>query len=185
MVKNQDYATRTRHPRLSDQKAEQLLLGRSRRNNQADQPAEWQFEKRSRRPALDPFNAALNYGYGMLYRVVESAAFAASLDPYMGVLHAEEYQTPTLTFDLIEPFRPWLDRLVLECFYEDRFVPAHFEPKDEGWHLSKPGKAFWFPCFDAWMQEKLPDKDGRNTARRNHIYAFAGGFSQFLKTWKP
>lgn len=148
-------------------------------------PAEWRFEKRSRRPALDPFNAALNYGYGMLYRIVESATFAAALDPYMGVLHAEEYNTPTLTFDLIEPFRPWLDQVVITCFMEHQFTPTHFEPFKEGWKLAKPGKAFWIPYFDAWIKEKTQDGEGKNTSRRNHIYAFAAAFALFLKTWKP
>lgn len=72
-------------------------------------PEAWQFAKRSRRPAEDGFNAALNYQYGMLYTVVEQALFAAGLDPHLGILHADEYDQPTLAFDLIEPFRPWID----------------------------------------------------------------------------
>ncbi|MCB0530252.1 MAG: CRISPR-associated endonuclease Cas1, partial [Saprospiraceae bacterium] len=67
-------------------------------------PADWRFEGRTRRPAQDPFNAALNYLYGMLYPAVEHAVFAAGLDPYMGILHAEEYDRPALAYDLIEPF---------------------------------------------------------------------------------
>ena len=39
--------------------------------------APYNFDKRSRRPALDIFNATLNYLYGMTYTVVEAGIFAA------------------------------------------------------------------------------------------------------------
>ncbi len=107
----------------------------------ASTPEPWRFEGRSRRPAQDPFNAALNYLYGMLYPVVEGAVFAAGLDPYMGVLHAEEYDRPALTFDLIEPFRPWVDALLLEMCRENALDLRHFEPRDGGWWVGKAAKA--------------------------------------------
>jgi CRISPR-associated endonuclease Cas1 len=47
-------------------------------------------DKRTRRPAQDPLNALINYGYGMLYGEVESAVLTAGLDPHIGVLHREE-----------------------------------------------------------------------------------------------
>ena len=68
------------------------------------------FETRNRQPAEDNFNAALNYVYGMLYGIVETAIFSVGLDPYLGFLHADQYDKPTLSFDMIEPFRPWIDR---------------------------------------------------------------------------
>ncbi|MEM7571698.1 MAG: CRISPR-associated endonuclease Cas1 [Bacteroidota bacterium] len=69
-------------------------------------PKAWQFQGRSRRPALDAYNALTNYFYGMLYALVERALFTAGLDPHLGILHADEYDRPTLAYDLIEPFRP-------------------------------------------------------------------------------
>lgn len=42
----------------------------------------------------------------MLYSVVEAGLFTAGLDPYLGILHADAHKKPTLSFDLIEPFRP-------------------------------------------------------------------------------
>ena len=148
-------------------------------------PDGWKFEKRSRRPALDPFNALLNYGYGMLYGVIETATFTAGLDPYMGLLHAEEYQTPSLTFDLIEPFRPWLDLLVVQCFYRELLTMNYFKPYKKGWQLDKPGKAFWIPAFNDWLREKSPDDQGRNTTRQSKINRYAADFALHLKKWKP
>jgi CRISPR-associated protein Cas1 len=55
--------------------------------------------------AQDPFNAALNYGYGVLYTQVERALVLAGLDPYGGFLHADRPGKPSLVLDLIEEFR--------------------------------------------------------------------------------
>ncbi|MCP4627615.1 MAG: CRISPR-associated endonuclease Cas1, partial [bacterium] len=68
-------------------------------------PEKYQFKKRSRRPAIDPFNAVLNYCYGILYSQVEKACILSGLDPYVGFLHADNYNKKSMVFDLIEPFR--------------------------------------------------------------------------------
>src|SRR5204862_398077 len=60
---------------------------------------------REGRGATDPLNAALNYGYGILYAQVERALLLAGLDPYAGFLHADRPGKPSLVLDLIEEFR--------------------------------------------------------------------------------
>ncbi len=60
---------------------------------------------REGRGARDPFNAALNYGYGILYAHVERALVLAGLDPYAGFLHADRPGKPSLVLDAIEEFR--------------------------------------------------------------------------------
>ena len=54
----------------------------------------------------DPFNMLLNYGYGILYSIVEKALLLVGLDPYGGFFHIPKSGKPTLTFDFIEQFRP-------------------------------------------------------------------------------
>ncbi|MBN2007613.1 MAG: CRISPR-associated endonuclease Cas1 [Anaerolineae bacterium] len=69
---------------------------------------------RKGRGARDPFNAALNYGYGVLYGQVERAIILAGLDPYAGFIHTDRPGKPSLVLDLIEEFRaPVVDRSVL------------------------------------------------------------------------
>lgn len=69
---------------------------------------------RAGRGAHDPFNAALNYGYGVLYGQVERAILLAGLDPYAGFIHVDRPGKPSLVLDLIEEFRqPVVDRTVL------------------------------------------------------------------------
>ncbi|MCA9934225.1 MAG: CRISPR-associated endonuclease Cas1, partial [Anaerolineales bacterium] len=66
------------------------------------------------RGARDPFNSALNYGYGILYSQIERALVLAGLDPYGGFIHVDRPGKPSLVLDFIEPFRsPVVDRTVL------------------------------------------------------------------------
>jgi CRISPR-associated protein Cas1 len=68
-------------------------------------PPELEWPGRKTRGAEDPFNQALNYGYGVLYKQVEYALVLAGLDPYAGMLHADRPGKPSLVLDLIEEFR--------------------------------------------------------------------------------
>ncbi len=77
-------------------------------------PAEPPWPGRLGRGAQDPINRALNYGYGILYGVVERAALLAGLDPYAGYLHTDRPGKPSLVLDLVEEFRaPVVDRTIL------------------------------------------------------------------------
>lgn len=77
-------------------------------------PAAYAWPGRTGREAQDPLNAALNYGYGILYGQVERALLLAGLDPYAGYLHTDRPGKPSLVCDLIEPFRvPAVDRVVI------------------------------------------------------------------------
>lgn len=77
-------------------------------------PEKYAFPGRVGRGATDPLNAALNYGYGILYGQVERAIVLAGLDPYAGFLHVDRPGKPSLTLDFIEEFRPTVvDRTIL------------------------------------------------------------------------
>jgi len=70
-------------------------------------PGELGFRGRSR-DAGDPVNAALNYGYGILYSLAWRALVLAGLDPYAGFLHVDRSGKPVLAFDYVEMWRPAL-----------------------------------------------------------------------------
>jgi CRISPR-associated protein Cas1 len=77
-------------------------------------PPELNWPGRKTRGAKDGLNAALNYGYGILYGQVERALVLAGLDPYAGFIHVDRPGKPSLTLDAIEEFRqPVVDRTVL------------------------------------------------------------------------
>lgn len=71
------------------------------------------FAGRERQGATDLVNSLLNYGYGMLYPRMHHALVLAGLHPGISFLHSFQDGKPTLTFDLIEEFRPQaVDRVV-------------------------------------------------------------------------
>lgn len=77
-------------------------------------PDELNWPGREGRGTTDPFNSALNYGYGILYSQVQQALVLAGLDPYAGFIHVDRPGRPSLTLDLIEEFRaPVVDRTIL------------------------------------------------------------------------
>ena len=129
------------------------------RNLSALMPVPFQFEKRSRQPALDYFNAALNYLYGMTYSVVESGVFAKGFDPFAGYLHTDDYLKTSLVFDLIEPVRPFIDRLLIEIINAGLLTAAHFEQKQQGYWLNKEGKKVLIPAFNDYLYRRIKSDD--------------------------
>ncbi len=70
------------------------------------------FRERRYPQAPDLMNRLLNYGYGVLGRTWTTVVLRAGLDPHLGVLHADRIGRPGLVLDLLEPWRPWVDRTI-------------------------------------------------------------------------
>ncbi|WP_316859277.1 type II CRISPR-associated endonuclease Cas1 [uncultured Cohaesibacter sp.] len=60
-------------------------------------------------------NSQLNYGYTILRSMVMRAIVSAGLNPTIGVFHSNRGNAFALADDLVEPFRPIVDALVLHC----------------------------------------------------------------------
>lgn len=63
-------------------------------------------------------NRLLNYGYAVLRAVIARAVVAAGLHPSLGIHHCNRYSSFCLADDLMEPFRPLVDRTVQEIVDE-------------------------------------------------------------------
>lgn len=59
-------------------------------------------------------NSLLNYGYTVLRAIVSRAICAAGLHPTLGIFHANRANAFALADDLMEPYRPLVDQLVLD-----------------------------------------------------------------------
>ena len=66
-----------------------------------------------------PINAALNYGYAVLLSLVNREITARGCITQVGICHRNEYNQFNLTCDLMEPFRPAVDRLVVDYLAAD------------------------------------------------------------------
>lgn len=58
-------------------------------------------------------NAQLNYGYAILRSVVARALTASGMFPSIGIHHKNKYNAFCLADDIMEPYRPYVDWLVL------------------------------------------------------------------------
>jgi CRISPR-associated endonuclease Cas1 len=76
------------------------------------------------RHATHPFNAILNYAYGVLESQTRIDTVAAGLDPTIGYLHAETQGRIALVYDLMEPQRPAIDREMLKFIAENDLSPG-------------------------------------------------------------
>ena len=79
-------------------------------------PPQLGFKKRVKRYDLgprDPVNTALNIGYGLLKKECWRALHLAGLNPHIGYLHKPRRAQPALVYDLVEEFRPAVDKAVL------------------------------------------------------------------------
>ncbi len=112
------------------------------------------FEKRTRRPPLDPFNSMISLGYSVILNEIYGKLEGKGLNPYFGVLHQDHEKHPTLASDLMEEWRPVLvDSLALsllngheiaaEEFYQEDFKPGVF--------LTKQG----FKTYISKLEEKF------------------------------
>lgn len=59
-------------------------------------------------------NNLLNYGYAILRAVVARSLVASGLLPTLGIHHHNRYNAYCLADDIMEPYRPYIDRLVYD-----------------------------------------------------------------------
>ena len=65
-----------------------------------------------------PVNAALNYGYAVLLSMVNREVVSRGYLTQCGICHRSEYNQFNFSCDLMEPFRPIVDRLAYEYAQE-------------------------------------------------------------------
>lgn len=66
----------------------------------------------------DEPNNLLNYGYAILRAIVARSLVGSGLLPTLGIHHHNRYNAFCLADDIMEPYRPFVDRLVLEIVNE-------------------------------------------------------------------
>lgn len=67
----------------------------------------------------EPPNNLLNYGYAILRAVVARSLVGSGLLPTLGIHHHNRYNAYCLADDIMEPYRPYVDELVLRIMQEE------------------------------------------------------------------
>ncbi|WP_419841660.1 type II CRISPR-associated endonuclease Cas1 [Candidatus Poriferisodalis sp.] len=82
-----------------------------------------------RRQDGSPPNGLLNYGYAVLRATAARSICASGLHPSLGLQHHNRFNAFCLADDLMEPFRPAVDRIVVTLWNEGhRSVDAETKP---------------------------------------------------------
>lgn len=99
------------------------------------------FSGRNRRPPRDPFNAALSFGYSLLYRDAMGAIMNVGLDPSFGFFHQPRSAAYPLALDVMELFRTVLwDMPLVASVNRKQWTHEHFNrSRDQVW-LSLSGR---------------------------------------------
>lgn len=80
----------------------------------------------------DAPNNFLNFGYAILRSMVARALVSSGLNPTIGIFHRNKYNAYCLADDIMEPYRPYVDEMVLE------WINKPFQPTE----LTIDSKAF-------------------------------------------
>lgn len=121
------------------------------------QREEFIFRTRTRQPPLDRVNCLLSFLYALVRHDCISALTVAGLDPFVGFLHAERANRPSLALDLMEEFRPWLaDRLAITLINRQQIQPGHFALREGGAvELTAEGRKTLIKAYQERKRESL------------------------------
>ncbi|MFI3298137.1 MAG: CRISPR-associated endonuclease Cas1 [bacterium] len=147
-------------------------------------PEAYRFENRSQRPAMDVVNAFLNYGYGLLYSKVEGALIKAGIDPYIGVLHRDDYNRPVLVYDVIEIYRVWIDYIVYSLMAQNAVTEEYYSIREDGsYWLEQLGRRVLIQSLNDYLEEII--QVGKNSrSRLTHLNLHAQKLAQEFKKYE-
>ena len=147
-------------------------------------PEEYQFEQRSQHPAMDVANAFLNYGYGILYGKIEGALIKAGIDPYIGILHRDDYNRPVLVYDVIELYRIWVDYVVFTLLAQNGITEECYSIREDGSYWLEPlGRRILIQSFNDYLDETI-SKGGVVRSRFTHLNLYVQNLAQKLKRFE-
>lgn len=148
-------------------------------------PERYRFAERSQHPAMDVANAFLNYGYGLLYGKIEGALIKAGIDPYVGVLHRDDYNRPVLVYDVIELYRVWVEYVVYTLLCQDVVTDEFYSVKDDGSYWLEPlGRRVLIQSLNDYLDEVIT-VGGIQRSRSTSISLYAQGLARKFKSAKP
>lgn len=147
-------------------------------------PEQFRFENRTQHPALDVANAFLNYGYGILYGRIEGALIKAGIDPYIGILHRDDYNRPVLVYDVIEMYRIWVDYVVYTLLAQNVITEEFYSVREDGsYWLEALGRRVLIQSLNDYMDEIITMK-GVTRSRLTHLSFYIQSLAQKFKNTK-
>ncbi len=69
-------------------------------------------------------NPLLNYGYAIVRAIIARSLVSSGLLPTLGIHHHNRYNAYCLADDIMEPYRPYVDRIVVDVVNSGNTTPA-------------------------------------------------------------
>lgn len=131
------------------------------------EPLGWKY--RMPRVKADVPNFLLDVGYTMMFNILDSLLRLYGFDTYKGCYHKLFFQRKSLTCDVVEPFRPLIDREVLKIFTLNQIGKGDFQIRNGRVVCSFQTSARYAQVFlEAIMKN------------REDIYRYVQGFYRFV-----
>lgn len=119
---------------------------------------EFAFEKRTKRPPKDPFNAIISFGYTLLHYEIFTTLVTKGLNPYASFLHSDRHKHPALCSDLMEEWRPILiDSLAMALLNNKKIKLEDFDYDEEtgGVFLNKDACKKFVEEFEKRLRQEV------------------------------
>lgn len=118
------------------------------------------WQGRNKRPATDPINSMLSFGYSLLEKDVRRAISSVGLNSSIGFLHEIDYRKESLVYDIMEVFRPLIvDRLVLKLTKLGSFTKNDFIYNDNSCLFNDESRKMFIMMYEQYILKRPSNKN--------------------------
>ena len=107
----------------------------------------------------------------------------AGIDPYIGIMHRDDYNRPVLVYDVIELYRIWVDYVVYSLLAQNVVTDEYYSVKPDGSYWLEPlGRRVLIQSFNDYMDETVTIKGvtrSRHTSMKLYVQSLAQKFKNF------
>lgn len=122
--------------------------------------AEFEFEKRTRRPPQNEVNCLISFLNSLLYTVTVSEIYHTQLNPTISYLHEPFERRFSLALDLSEMFKPLIvQRSMLTLLNKGEIQEQHFRKDVNGCMLNDEGRKIVLKDFDSRLKIAVDHPD--------------------------
>lgn len=128
------------------------------------------FEKREKRPPVNPINAMISFGNSLVYTTVLSEIYKTQLNPLISFLHEPGERRFSLSLDLAEIFKPLLsDRIIFSLLNKKQIQEKHFTRELNFCHLNEEGKKVFVKEFDEKLKTTIKHRSLKKSVSYRHL----------------
>ena len=118
----------------------------------------FEWSGRKRRPASDPVNAMLNFGYALLEKDVRRVLAARGLSISIGFIHELDYRKDSLVYDVMEIFRTTVvDRFIFRCIGLGVIRPEDFYMEEGRCIFNEAAKKKFIASYEEYAEAREED----------------------------